>query len=86
MVIAFHANSVAIDDMDGFWLVGFADEKFDTRQYLMLQRSYEDDAQDVKLPGGPDLTNRRSSSGIIWRLARGMVAKRDAWCWQRLLW
>jgi hypothetical protein len=49
MVIRFHAKCVAIEDMDDLWLVGFADEKFETRQYLMLQRGYEDDEQDVKL-------------------------------------
>jgi hypothetical protein len=49
MLVTFHANCVAIEDMDDFWLVGFADEKFGTRQYLMLQRSYEDDEQDIKL-------------------------------------
>src|SRR5262245_56258457 len=49
MTVSFHANCVAIDDMDDFWLVAFADEKFGTRQYLMLQRSYEDDEQDIQL-------------------------------------
>ena len=49
MVIAFHANGVAIEDMDECWLVAFADEKSDTHHYLMLERSHEDDAQDVKL-------------------------------------
>jgi hypothetical protein len=48
-MVAFHANCVAIEDMGDFWLVGFADEKFDTRQYLTLQRSYEDDEQDTRL-------------------------------------
>jgi hypothetical protein len=49
MVIAFHANCVAIEDMDDFWLLGFADDKFATRKCLTLQRSYEDDEQDIKL-------------------------------------
>ena len=49
MVIAFDAKSVAIDDMDDLCLVGFADEAFDTQQYLILQRSYVDDEQDVRL-------------------------------------
>jgi hypothetical protein len=47
--VTFHANCVAVDHMEDFWLVGFADEKFDTRQYLMLQRSFEDDEQDIRL-------------------------------------
>jgi hypothetical protein len=49
MRIIFHANCVAVEDMDDYWLVGFADEKFDTKQYLMLQRSFADDEQDVRL-------------------------------------
>ena len=45
----FHANCVAVEDMEDFWLVGFADEPYNTREYLTLQRSYEDDEQDVRL-------------------------------------
>lgn len=51
MTVSFHANCVAIEDMDEdeYWLVGFADEKFETKQYLMLQRGYfDDDEQDIK--------------------------------------
>jgi Immunity protein 10 len=35
--------------MKDFWLVGFADDKFKTRDYLTLQRGFEDDEQDVAL-------------------------------------
>lgn len=49
MSVNFHANCVAIEDMEDSWLVGFADDKFDTRDYLMLQRAFEDDEQDVAL-------------------------------------
>ncbi|MFO0968682.1 MAG: Imm10 family immunity protein [Gemmataceae bacterium] len=49
MAIVFHAHCVAIEDMDDFWLVGFADDKFNTRDYLMLQRAFEHDEQDVSL-------------------------------------
>ena len=49
MAVVFHANCVAIDDMEDFWLVGFADDKFKARDYLMLQRRFEDDEQDVAL-------------------------------------
>jgi len=45
----FHASCVAVEDMEDFWLVGFADEQYDTREHLTLQRSYEDDEQDVRL-------------------------------------
>ncbi len=48
-MISFHANCVSVMDIKDFWLVGFADEEFDTRHYVMLQRSYQDDAQDLAL-------------------------------------
>jgi hypothetical protein len=47
--IKFHADCVAILDMEDFWLVGFADQEFNPKQYLTLQRDYEDDDQDVAL-------------------------------------
>jgi hypothetical protein len=49
MAVVFHANYVSVDDMDDLWLVGFADEKFGTRDYLTLQRAYDDDEQDISL-------------------------------------
>ena len=49
MGVAFHANCVAVEDMEDLWLVGFADDEFETREYLTLQRSFEDDEQDVAL-------------------------------------
>jgi Immunity protein 10 len=49
MSLVFHATCVAVEDMDDHWLVGFADDKFNTRDYLTLQRAYEDDAQVVRL-------------------------------------
>lgn len=49
MKVAFHVHCVAVEDMEDFWLVGFADEQFGTKQYLMLQRSFADDEQDVRL-------------------------------------
>jgi hypothetical protein len=49
MAAAFHANCVAVEDMDDFWLVGFADEPAETRDYLTLQRSFEHDTQDITL-------------------------------------
>lgn len=45
----FHANCVAIEDNDQSCLVGFADQEFDTRQYLQLQRSHTNDSQDRSL-------------------------------------
>ncbi len=43
----FTANCVVTEQPDGeFQLVGFADDKFATRIYLMLQRALEHDEQD----------------------------------------
>jgi hypothetical protein len=45
----FEAKCVAVECLDGeTQLVGFADQKFDTQTYLMLQRAFEHDAQDVE--------------------------------------
>jgi Immunity protein 10 len=49
MGVAFHANCVAVEDMDDFWLVSFADDKCEPREYLTLQQSFEDEDQDVAL-------------------------------------
>jgi Immunity protein 10 len=34
---------------EDFWLLGFADSEFETRQYFMLQRAFEFDENDVEL-------------------------------------
>lgn len=47
MTASFHANCVTVEDRDDFWLVGFADDEFKTRDYLLLQRGVEDDEQDL---------------------------------------
>ena len=45
----FHANClVAIEDEVG-WVVGLADDEFNTRQYLQFQRGHVADAQDKAL-------------------------------------
>ena len=49
MCVIFHANVVKVEEMDRVCLVGFADDGFDTRNYLTLLRSFEDDEQDVRL-------------------------------------
>lgn len=47
---AFEAKCVVTEPADGeFHLVGFADQEFDTRFYLMLQRALEHDEQDRAL-------------------------------------
>jgi hypothetical protein len=46
----FQASCVVSKHPDGeFHLVGFADQEHGTQVYLMLQRSFEEDAQDAKL-------------------------------------
>ncbi|CAN7562029.1 Imm10 family immunity protein [Pseudoxanthomonas sp. LjRoot143] len=47
---AFEAKCMVTEQPDGeFHLVGFADQKFDTRFYLMLQRALDHDEQDRAL-------------------------------------
>ncbi|MBH9579192.1 Imm10 family immunity protein [Inhella proteolytica] len=49
-VFAFQASCVVNRHPDGeCHLVGFADHERDTKTYLMLQRSFEEDEQDVEL-------------------------------------
>lgn len=43
MVVSFFAKCVAIDETDDYWLVGFADDDFQTREYFTLTRSRDDD-------------------------------------------
>ena len=48
--VAFKAKCVVTKHLHGdCHLVGFADQKFDTQLYLMLQRAFEYDEQDVAL-------------------------------------
>ncbi len=48
-LISFHATSVAVEEMDDCGLAGFADEMAEPMRYLLLQRSFEEDEQDVAL-------------------------------------
>ena len=48
MVIAFHASCVAIEDLNVCWQVAFADDKFATTRYLILERAYEVDEQSIR--------------------------------------
>ena len=43
MVVSFFAKCVAVDETDDYWLVGFADEEFETREHFMLTRSRVED-------------------------------------------
>jgi len=50
MHFTFHANVVSTEHPDGeCFLVGFADENFSTEKYLLLQRAFSHDDQDVEL-------------------------------------
>ncbi len=44
----FLAECVTTQTEEDFWMVGFADHEFETRQYLILQRAFEFDEQDVE--------------------------------------
>ncbi len=44
----FLAECVTTQTEEDFWMVGFADHEFETTQYLILQRAFEFDEQDVE--------------------------------------
>ena len=46
---SFKATCVHAEDMGDYLLVGFADDKYETVDYLTFQRSHESDEQDVAL-------------------------------------
>jgi len=46
---SFRANCVSLEDVEDYWLVGFADKAQETEKYLLLQRAFKDDAQDQSL-------------------------------------
>ena len=48
MMKSFIANNVTFEDMDDYWLVVFAACSDKSADYLMLQRSYIFDEQDIK--------------------------------------
>ena len=49
-VFSFRAESVVSEHPDEVChFVGFADKKYETEIYLMLQRSYEEEEQDIQL-------------------------------------
>jgi hypothetical protein len=45
----FKAKFVSFQNEDGIVVVGFADDEFQTTQYVLLQRTLEPDEQDRKL-------------------------------------
>jgi hypothetical protein len=50
MIVAFHAEFVAVEDPDeSCFVVGFTDAPYETQQYLLLQRAFEHDEQDIEL-------------------------------------
>ncbi len=49
MKYSLNAKAVAVEDMDDFWLVGFADDEAEPTHYLQLQRSFKDSEQDIRL-------------------------------------
>ena len=45
----FNSQIVTWQLEEDFWLLGFADHEFETKEYLMLQRAFEFDENDVEL-------------------------------------
>lgn len=45
-MIEFHADFIAFEDAEDYWLVAFADQERHVKQYLMFQRAHEFDEQD----------------------------------------
>lgn len=46
---SFTANCVTFEEADGVVMIGFADDEFNTNEYVLLQRTLEPDEQDRKL-------------------------------------
>ena len=49
MTPTFHAGFVSIEDHGDFLLVGLVDDELAVGDYLMLQRAYEFDEQDLRI-------------------------------------
>ena len=50
MIVKFHANSVVTEHPDSeCFFVGFADDPVETNNYLLLQRAFDDEVQDIAL-------------------------------------
>jgi hypothetical protein len=45
----FHALCVDVSEMPTYWFVGFADKKVGTNDYVMLQRGFENDEEEIAL-------------------------------------
>lgn len=46
---SFNARCVTVQNDNGVVMVGFADDEFETTEYLLFQRTLEPDAQDCEL-------------------------------------
>lgn len=47
--LGFEATVVSVDEQDEAYIVGFANDEMESAQYIILQRSIEDDEQDDEL-------------------------------------
>ncbi|MGW8391134.1 Imm10 family immunity protein [Pseudoduganella sp. HUAS MS19] len=47
--LVFKASVVSVDEQDEAYIVGFADDEMEPTQYIILQRSIEDDEQEDEL-------------------------------------
>ena len=80
MEINFHAEAVAVVHPDNMcFLVGFADDKLNTEQYLMLQRSFEDDVdqQEVELGHDTYYLEWRDQAFSLYGGVQRFVLRRD---------
>ncbi len=49
MKLSFDAKTIAVEDMDDLWLVGFTDDEAEPTHYLQLQRTFKDSNHDIPL-------------------------------------
>ena len=47
--VSFTAKGAHASKDDDYYMVGFADDEFETEQYILLQKTYEFDEQDMTL-------------------------------------
>ena len=46
---AFTAKMVYASKEEGYYLVGFADDEYETKEYVLLQKAFDFDEQDITL-------------------------------------
>lgn len=77
MSATFHASKVAAEDMEDFWLVGFANREKAPREYLLLQRAYEFDEHDRRLGMATYYVERNDQKQSQYGGIESFVLQRD---------